>query len=107
MLAHQEAFAAFVAEDDQKCVGALTLSTCHSLFANGPYGQIAELYVAPDYRSEVVGRLLLDAAIAHGRERGWPMIEVNTPPEDTWSRTLAFYKRHGFEDSGPFLSLHL
>tara|TARA_Y100001960_G_C14420121_1_gene702469 strand:- start:444 stop:623 length:180 start_codon:yes stop_codon:yes gene_type:complete len=55
----------------------------------------------------VVDQARPDAVLADGRACDCPLIEFNTPPADTWSRTMTFYKRHGFEDNGPLLSLHL
>ena len=107
MLADPSTFVAFIAEDEGQAVGVLTLGVCRSLYAGGAYGQIAELQVNPAWRSGGVGAALLDAAVAYGRELDWPMLEVNTPPAETWSRTLAFYRSHGFQDNGPFLSLQL
>ena len=88
-------------------VGLLTLNECAAIYAGGHFGEISELYVVPDHRSQSVGSLLLEAAISFARERGWPNIEVGAPTPPTWQRTVDFYLRHGFEEVGPRLDLEL
>ena len=51
-------------------VGVLTLVESFAIYAGGNYGVIDECWVDPGWRSRGVGRLLLDAAGAHGRHRG-------------------------------------
>lgn len=100
-------FVAFLAEDNGRIVGALTLSTCFAVYADGAFGEIAELYVRPAWRSKQVGRILIDAAAQHGRAMRWKSLEVGAPPADSWSRTIAFYKAYGFQEIGPRLGLSL
>ncbi len=88
-------------------VGVVTLNECAAIYAGGRFGEISELYVVPGFRSEGVGALLVEAAVAFGRERGWPNIEVGAPSVPTWQRTVDFYLRHGFEEVGPRLDLTL
>jgi len=103
MLMRPDDFVALLAHDGEEVVGALTLSTCYAVYAEGAFGEIAELYVAPAWRSKHVGRLLIDAAALHARSRGWKSLEVGAPPAETWSRTVAFYKGYGFQEIGPRL----
>ena len=88
-------------------IGVVTLNECAAIYAGGRFGEISEFYVVPDFRSKGVGALLIEAAIAFGRERGWPDIEVGAPSVPTWQRTVDFYRRHGFEEIGPRLDLTL
>ncbi len=81
-------------------VGLMTLVESLSLSANGRYGVINELYVEPEYRSEGVGKMLLDFAKMISAERGWARLEVTTPG-DEFDRTLRFYEREGFWKIGP------
>ena len=92
---------------DDRDVGVVTLNECAAIYAGGRFGEISELYVVPDFRSEGVGALLLEAAIGLGRERGWPDIEVGAPAVPRWQRTVDFYLKHGFEEVGPRLDLTL
>jgi len=89
-----------LAMDEDEVVGIVTLSESISLYAGGHIGVINELYVVPEYRSEGVGKILLDAAKDLGEERGWVRLEVTTPG-DEYERTLRFYEREGFISIGP------
>lgn len=90
-------------EDDGEAIGVLTLTETFAIYAGGRYGVIDELYVDPAHRSTGVGRDLLDAAAAIGRERGWRRMDVTAPPGDAWRRTVAFYEKNGFVFTGPKL----
>jgi GNAT superfamily N-acetyltransferase len=59
--------------------------------------------VAPGHRGAGLGRRLLDAAAAIGRERGWRRLDVTAPPGDAWRRSVAFYEKNGFVFAGPKL----
>lgn len=48
-------------------IGVLTLYEAFAIYANGKYGVISEMYVAPGFRGARVGGALLGAAQAHGR----------------------------------------
>jgi GNAT superfamily N-acetyltransferase len=99
-----ERFVALLARDDAgEPAGVLTLTETFAIFAGGTYGVIDELYVAPGHRSTGLGRRLLDAAAAIGRERGWRRLDVTAPPGDAWRRTVAFYEANGFVFTGPKL----
>ena len=108
LLGRDEGVWAFLAtEKESRDVGLVTLNECAAIYAGGCFGEIPEMYVVPDYRSKNVGALLIEAAVAFGRERGWPNIEVGAPSRPAWQRTLDFYLRHGFEEVGPRLDLDL
>lgn len=86
--------------DDGDAVGVLTIVESLALYAGGRIGVINELYVVPPYRSEGVGKMLLDAAKELASERGWQRLEVTTPGEQ-YAKTLRFYEREGFMPIGP------
>ena len=88
-------------------VGVATLTDAVAAYARGRYGIISELYVVPSHRSEGIGRILLDAVKAYGRERGWRRVDVTAPPEARWERTVDFYRRNGFVFTGPKLRCQL
>lgn len=90
-----------------EAVGVLTLNECAALYAKGRFGEISELYVAPEWRSAKVGAKLIDAAVAFGRGCGWPLIEVGAPDQLKWRRSVDFYHGYGFTEVGPRLSLTL
>lgn len=81
-------------------VGFISLTETCSLYAEGAFGIVPELYVLPAFRSSGVGELLLDAAKVYGQSKGWPRLEVTTPPLPEFDRTLAFYQRNEFEVAG-------
>jgi GNAT superfamily N-acetyltransferase len=98
-------FLAFVGKGEP--VGLLTLVEAFAFYANGNYGIINEMYVSAGYRSQGVGRLLLEAAKALGRERGFKRIDVAAPEAERWARTRRFYEREGFVFTGPKLKFIL
>lgn len=81
--------------------GVVELNECKAIYAHGAFGEIAELYVEPDFRSEGVSGRLIDAAVTLGESRGWSMIEVGAPDLPRWQRTVDFYVRRGFVEVGP------
>lgn len=87
-------------DESEEAVGVLTIVESIALYAGGRIGVINELYVIPAYRSEGVGKLLLDAAKELAEQRGWERLEVTTPGED-YAKTLRFYEREGFMPIGP------
>jgi len=86
--------------DDDDVVGILTIVECLSISAGGKYGVLNELYVVREYRSEGVGKMLVDEAKSLADARGWKRLEVTTPG-DEFSKTLHFYEREGFYKIGP------
>lgn len=98
----------FLARDEEgKAVGLLTHTVSFAIHANGPYGVIDEMWVAPTWRSRGLGRDLLNAAKALGRELRWSRIDVTAPESARWERTRAFYEREGFSFTGPKLKFQL
>jgi GNAT superfamily N-acetyltransferase len=89
---------AYDAEDN--LAGIITLCETISLYAGGYVGVINELYVLKPYRSEGLGKRLIDEAKALGISRGWKRLEVTTPG-DEYERTLHFYEKEGFFRIGP------
>ncbi|MGI9160633.1 MAG: GNAT family N-acetyltransferase, partial [Saprospiraceae bacterium] len=86
--------------EDGDVVGVITVVETISLYAGGTIGVINELYVVPSYRSEGVGKMLLDFCKQIGEGRGWMRLEVTTPG-DEYDKTLHFYEREGFMKIGP------
>lgn len=107
MLASDQ-YTAFLAYDtSDTAVGLLTLHEISALYVAGQLGWIQELYVTPEARSLGAGQQLIEAAQRYGRERGWQRLEVNTPDADAWPRTVAFYRREGFQGGSYHLRLPL
>ena len=82
-----------VAEDDGALVGFCTgYQDLHSV-RFGYRAWLEDLAVAPDRRSEGVGKALLDAAKAWGRERGATHLELDSAEARTDAHR--FYEREG------------
>ena len=108
LLAGETGVWSFIAtRSDGRDVGVVMLNECSAIYAGGQFGEISELYVAPDSRSSGVGAALITAAAGFGRERGWSNIEVGAPSVPVGQRTVDFYLRSGFEEIGPRLDLTL
>ena len=90
-----------------KPIGVLMLNECAAIYAFGAFGEISELYIAPEHRSSGVGAKLIDEAVVFGHARGWQVIEVSAPDVPRWQRSVEFYKRYGFEEIGPRLELEI
>lgn len=75
-----------------------------TLWSEGLDLYLEELYVVPGRRGEGIGRALLEATMATGREAGATHVDLNTGETDTAARALyesvGFTNREGGED-GP------
>lgn len=75
-----------------------------SVWSEGLDVYLGELYVVPSRRGKGIGRALLEATMAAGREGGATRIDLNTGETDTAARALyesaGFTNREGGED-GP------
>ena len=101
-------FHVFVAKNDSReIIGILTLAEAFAIYANGNYGIINEMYVAPQFRSVGVGAVLVDAAKEFGKQKGWARIDVTAPESERWDRTRRFYEKQGFVFTGPKLKFLL
>lgn len=104
-------FAAYLAEDAEgQPAGLVTLTELGAVFARGRFGEVAELYVEPAWRSRRLGARLIEVALAHGRRVGWTRIELTAPHADDApdaARAWAFYGRLGFVEAGPRMKLKL
>lgn len=97
-----EKYFVFVARrmNDQKEIGFIALYESFSLYAEGAFGTIPELYVSAQYRSNNIGKRLLERARDFGVTRGWKRLEVTTPPLPQFERSLQFYEKNGFSITG-------
>ncbi len=62
--------------------------------------ELKRLFVRPSARSTGLGRMLLDAAVAFARERGYRAMRLDTLP--AMERAIAMYRRAGFVDCEPY-----
>ena len=94
-------YSVFIASESSKNldIGFAALSESHALYAEGKFGIIPEFYVRPEFRSKGVGRMLMDVVKKCGISKGWKRLEVATPPEPAYDRTLKFYEANGFRST--------
>ncbi|OGT70405.1 MAG: GNAT family N-acetyltransferase [Gammaproteobacteria bacterium RIFCSPLOWO2_02_FULL_56_15] len=93
-------YSVIAAFDEDRIVGFGALCESHSLYAEGSFGILQELYILPEYRSRKIGAMLLEKIYALARKKGWKRIELATPPLPEFERTVGFYRNNGFEVTG-------
>jgi GNAT superfamily N-acetyltransferase len=93
-------FASVDDNDTSDLLGFVSIYESYSIYAEGAFGTIPELYVRPACRTKGIGKALLEAAKRFGTERGWSRLEVTTPPLPAFQRTFNFYEQEGFSVSG-------
>ncbi len=100
-LIEEDKYWVFIAmNSNNNAVGFVSLYESYALYAEGAYGTIPELYVRSAYRSQNIGKDLLDKAIDFSQQRGWKQLEVTTPPLPEFARTLQFYRENSFQITG-------
>jgi GNAT superfamily N-acetyltransferase len=66
-------------DEKEKAVGMININRCAAIYAGGEFGEITEMYVHPDYRSQKVGELLIAQAKAFSKTQSWGLLEVGAP----------------------------
>lgn len=94
---------ACIAFEEETPVGVIVLNECAAIYAGGRFAEISELYVTPALRSRGVASQLIAKATEQATQRGWVRLEVGAPSQPQWQRSLAFYLREGFIETGPRL----
>jgi len=103
-LASDEALGALlIAEAEVAVVGVLAASWQHAIHVPGRYGTIQDLWVHHEWRSQALGRELVEALVTLAGERGIARLEVGLPSEDfaQLAATERFYLANGFQPLGP------
>lgn len=93
-------FRAFVHEQDNEIIGFITFSDMFSLYAQGHYIVVTELYVEEKHRCKNIGKKLLDRVVDLANQENKTRIELTTPPLPIFQRSLDFYLKNGFEVTG-------
>lgn len=83
-----------MAEHEGEVAGFVSCHVQYLLHHTGKVGEIQELYVRPEYRSQRVGRQLVSALHALAVEEDWVHLEVTTNRKRT--DTVRFYERESF-----------
>ena len=81
-------------------IGFICLIESFAIYAGGKFGVLNELYVKPQFRSQGIGKKLMLYANQVKEIKGWSRLEVSTPEESKWKRTLNFYLKEGFIQTG-------
>ena len=84
----------FVVLGGEPPVGLAVVSLRPNVWFDGPVALLDELYVAPDRRSQGLGRRILDEARAEASRRGADIMEINVDEADVDAQR--FYARAGF-----------
>lgn len=73
---------------------------CGALRLAPGYGEIKRMYVSPSQRGSGLGRRLLEQLCAAARERGLPLVRLETGVDQP--EALGLYERAGFQRTGAF-----
>lgn len=89
----------FVARDESgKAVGMGALKV-HS----AELGEVKRMFTDPEVRGKRIGSALLDAIMALARDKGLPVLMLETGTGDGMAEAHRLYTRSGFTPRGPFL----
>ena len=94
-----------VAEASNQKIG---YASCHLqwlLHHEGKVAEIQEMFVLPEWRSQGVGKMLIESIKQKAKELGAVQLEVTT--RLIREKAINFYKREHFEDSHKKLVFHL
>ena len=99
----REAGALLIAEADGEIVGVCATSWQHAIHVPGRYGTIQDLWVHPEWRSQALGRDLVEALVELAGRLGIGRLEVGLPQEGfaQLDATERFYLSNGFSPLGP------
>lgn len=81
-------FLGYVAERDGALVGLAHVRVFARPLTASVGGFLDDLFVAPEARGAGVGRALIEAAAADGRERGWTVLRWITASDNATARAL-------------------
>ncbi len=85
---------AFLGEWEGSPAGLLILRLVPTLSGAEDWAEITEMYVRPGFRRKKIGKVMLQAAIAHARERGCHELHLLVDPRNGSAQT--FYSTLGF-----------
>ena len=88
----------YVARRGDRTLGCAALALKED--AEGRYGELKSMFVAPEARGAGAGRALLDRVEAKARERSLPLLRLETGSKLHAAHRL--YAAQGFAERGPF-----
>ena len=95
LLNNADAFC-IIAEDNDKRVGYLAASPKEIDYRHSRYIEIQNMGVIPEYRSQGVGKLLMDDFFKWARIKGYEKVFINAYIKN--HRAISFYKNAGFDE---------
>ncbi len=107
LLSEGNNFWALVAESNDEIIATLNINQCAAIYAGGVFGEITELYIKPEFRSQGIGVRLIESAKEFSSDKGWSILEVGAPSPEEWQRTIDFYIKNGFSMIGPRLEISI
>lgn len=84
-----------IAEDGDKKIGYLAASPKEIDYRNSKYFEIENMGVNPEYRSQGIGKLLMQKCFEWAKSRGFQKAFVTSYIQNT--KAVDFYKSNGFE----------
>lgn len=100
--AHHEAYCLIEADE---VLAFFTLNESFAIFANGKYGIINELWVNTAFRSQGIGKQVIQEIRRIAAVRNWQRVDVSAPVSEKWDRTFNFYQDNGFIFTGRKLKI--
>jgi ribosomal protein S18 acetylase RimI-like enzyme len=104
-LLHERNSYTIAAESDNEIIGFINFTTRQSVLHSGPSGLIDELVVSEKYRTEGVGKKLVESAVNMCRSLGCVELEVSTETQNQTAQN--FYEHLGFKERGLIFELDL
>lgn len=95
----------YVAEDDERLAGFISMTIGVSLYGEKPYMVIDELIVTAGYRGQGIGKSLISQAIDRAKEFGCSEICVDTTVANEGA--IRFYRKHGFTHENILFEMEL
>lgn len=86
---------AFLGEWEGEAAGLLVLRIVPTLSGADDWAEITEMYVRPRFHRKGIGRALMEAALARGRQRGCREFHLLVDPSNMAAQ--AFYGKLGFQ----------
>lgn len=100
---YPEIYANFVAIEDDKIIGFISMVFYKTFLHKGGTALINELIVAESHRNKGIGKKLVEKAIQSAKRRGMDEIEVGTELSNL--RAQNFYKKAGFNEEFVLLGI--
>lgn len=66
------------------------------------HGEVKSMRTAKGYLRQGIAEHVLQAIMAEAKQRGYKKLSLETGVNDAFGPSLELYKKHGFEECGPF-----